>query len=77
MTTATTTAARRAIEKERRYTTDPHLPPRAAPDFHPREDPDEQVWDYNFKDDTGRGALEQMEMHKASRRRQMQGTQTA
>jgi hypothetical protein len=82
MTTATTTSTRRAIEKEWRYTTDPHLPPRAAPDFRPREDPDEQVWDYNFKDDTGkvingRGTLKQMEMHRASRRRQLQDTQTA
>ncbi|KAF2476880.1 uncharacterized protein BDR25DRAFT_330863 [Lindgomyces ingoldianus] len=52
VTTMTTTIARGAIEKEWRYTTDPHLPPRAAPDFRPRDDPDEHVWDYNFKDDT-------------------------
>ncbi|KAF2185658.1 hypothetical protein K469DRAFT_576334 [Zopfia rhizophila CBS 207.26] len=81
-TTATTTAARRAIEKEWRYTTDLDLPPRAAPDFRPREDPGEHVWDYSFRDDTGkvitgRGTLKQMEMHRASRPRQMQGTQTA
>ncbi|KAF2469764.1 uncharacterized protein BDR25DRAFT_263126 [Lindgomyces ingoldianus] len=76
--TATTAAARRAIEKEWRYTTDPHLPPRKAPDFRPQEDPDEHVWDYNFKDDTGRivrgrGTMREMEMHKAFRRRQTQG----
>ncbi|OCL08747.1 hypothetical protein AOQ84DRAFT_292525, partial [Glonium stellatum] len=44
MTTVATTAARRAIKKEWRYTTDSHLPPRAAPDFRSREDPDEHVW---------------------------------
>lgn len=76
--TATTAAARRAIEKEWRYTTDPHLPHRKAPDFRPQEDPDEHVWDYNFKDDTGRivrgrGTMREMEMHKAFRRRQTQG----
>ena len=74
-TTATTPAARRAIEIEWRYMTDPCLPPRAAPDFRSREDPEEQVWNYNFKDDTGkvitgRGTLKQMEMRKASRCRQ-------
>ena len=42
-TTAMTPAARRAIEKESRYTTDPDLPPRAAPDFRSREDPDEHM----------------------------------
>ena len=42
-TIATTPAARRAIEIEWRYTTDPHLPPRAAPDFRSREDPDEHI----------------------------------
>lgn len=68
---ATTPAARRAIEIDWRYTTDPYLPPRVAPDFRSREDPDEQVWDYSFKDDngkviTGKGTLKQMEMHKAS-----------
>jgi len=79
-TIVTTPAARRAIEIEWRYTTDPYLPPRAAPDFRSREDPDEQVWDYGFKDDTGkvitgRGTLKQMEMHKASRCRQAEATQ--
>jgi len=44
MTTAATPAARRAIEIEWRYATDPHLPPRAAPDFRSREDPEEQIW---------------------------------
>jgi hypothetical protein len=81
-TTATTPAARRAIEIEWRYTTDPYLPPRAAPDFRSREDPDEQVWNYSFKDDTGKvinsmGTMKQMEMHKASLCRQAEGTQDA
>ena len=45
-----------------------------------RDDPDEQVWDYSFKDHTGkvmtgRGTLKQMEMHKASRCRQAKATQ--
>ena len=79
-TIVTTPAARRAIEIEWRYTTDPHLPPRAAPDFRSREDPDEQVWDYGFRDDTGkvitgRGTLKQVEMHKALRCRQAEATQ--
>ena len=39
-TSATTPATRRAIEIDWRYTTDPYLPPRAAPDFRSREDPD-------------------------------------
>ncbi|XP_014550228.1 hypothetical protein COCVIDRAFT_63347, partial [Bipolaris victoriae FI3] len=70
---ATTPAARRMIEKEWRYTTDPHLPPRAAPEFRSREDPDEHVWEYGFRDDTGRvirgrGTMKQMEMHKELRR---------
>lgn len=77
-TTATTPAARRAIEIEWRYTTDPHLPPRAAPDFRPREDPDEHIWVYSFKDDigkviSGRGTMKQMEMHKLSLRRRAEG----
>jgi hypothetical protein len=42
-TTAMTLAARRAIEKEWRYTADPNLPPRAAPDFRSREDPSEHI----------------------------------
>ncbi|KAH7406321.1 hypothetical protein DE146DRAFT_735019 [Phaeosphaeria sp. MPI-PUGE-AT-0046c] len=80
--TAMTPAARRAIEKEWRYATDPHLPPRAAPYFRSREDPDEHIWDYNFRDDTGkiisgRGTMRGMEMHKAARRRETQGKQTA
>lgn len=71
-TSATTPAARRVIEIDWRYATDPHLPPRAAPDFRSREDPDEHVWHCSFKDDnrkviTGRGTLKQMEMYKASR----------
>jgi hypothetical protein len=52
--TATTAFARREIEKEWRYTTDRHFPPRAAPDFRSREDPDEHKWDYGFRDDTGK-----------------------
>lgn len=81
-TVAMTPAARRAIEIEWRYTTDPYLPPRAAPDFRSREDPNEQVWIYSFKDDTGKvitgeGTLKQMEMHKASRCRQAEGTHVA
>jgi hypothetical protein len=69
-TSVTTPAARRAIEIDWRYTTDPHLPPRVAPDFRSREDPDKQVWYYSFKDNngrviTGRGTQKQMEMHKA------------
>ena len=68
---ATTPATRRAIEIAWRYTTDPHLPPRADPDFRSREDLDEQVWSYSFKGDkgnviSGRGTRRQMEMHKAS-----------
>lgn len=74
-TVASTPAARRAIEMEWRYTTDPCLPPRAAPNFHSRKDPDEQVWDYSFRDDTGkviigRCTLKPMEMPKDSRCRQ-------
>ena len=74
-TLLTTPAARRAIEIDWRYTTDPYLPPRAAPDFRSREDPDEQVWDYSFKDGngkvvSGRGTMKQMEMHKTSLRLQ-------
>ena len=78
---ATTPAACRAIEIEWRYTTDPSLPPlRVAPDFRPREDPNEQVWDYSFKDDTGKvvtgkGTLKQMEILKASRCRQAERMQ--
>jgi hypothetical protein len=53
MATAATPAARRAIEVDRHYATDPHLPPRAAPDFRSQEDPEEQIWTYSFKDNTG------------------------
>ncbi len=73
--TAVTPAARRSIELAWRYATDPYLPPRAVPGFRSREDPDEQVWDYGFKDDTGKvitgtGTLKEMEIHKAALRRQ-------
>jgi hypothetical protein len=73
--TATTPAARRSIELEWRYATDPHLPPRAAPDFRPQEDPEEQVWDYGYRDDTGKlitgkGTLKEMEILQAALRRQ-------
>ncbi|KAH9873081.1 hypothetical protein J1614_005478 [Plenodomus biglobosus] len=79
---ATTPAARRTIEQEWRYMTDPHLPPRKAPYFRPQDDPDEHVWEYGFRDDTGkvikgRGTMKQMEMHQASRRREIQERQTA
>ncbi|KAH8747377.1 hypothetical protein BGZ57DRAFT_1019858 [Hyaloscypha finlandica] len=55
-----------------RYTTDPDLPPRAAPDFRSREDASEHIWIYSFKDKngrviTGRRTRKQMEMHMASR----------
>ena len=78
-TSATTPTARRAIEIDWRYTTDPYLPPRAAPDFRSREDPDEQVWDYSVRNDngkviTGRGTLKQTKIHKASRCLQAEGT---
>ncbi|KAF2843853.1 hypothetical protein T440DRAFT_473858 [Plenodomus tracheiphilus IPT5] len=77
-----TPAARRAIEKEWRYTTDPNLPPRAASSFLSREDPDEHEWDYGFRDDTGkviqgRGTMKQIELHMALRRREAQGRQRA
>lgn len=68
-----TPAARRAIEKEWRCTADPDLPPWAAPDVRSREDPVEHIWDYNFRDDTGRmikgrGTMRETEMHRASQR---------
>lgn len=80
--TAATPAARRKIEQEWRYTTDPHLPPRAAPEFRPRDDPDEHVWEYGFRDATGkvirgRGTMKQMEIHKATLHRELQERQTA
>ena len=79
MATATAPAARHVIEMEWRYTADPHLPPRAVPDFRSREDPDEQVWTYTFKDNTGTvltrtGTRKQMEMDTVSRHRQAEGT---
>ncbi|PMD62642.1 uncharacterized protein K444DRAFT_523720 [Hyaloscypha bicolor E] len=69
---ATIPAACRTIEIDWRYTTDPYLPPRAAPDFRSREDTSEHVWNYSFKDKngrviTGRGTQKQIEMHMASR----------
>jgi hypothetical protein len=56
--------------------TDPSVPPRAAPKFKSREDLDEDIWDYSFKGDSGKiirgmGTIEQMEMYRASRCRQM------
>ncbi|KAF2808242.1 uncharacterized protein BDZ99DRAFT_49956 [Mytilinidion resinicola] len=51
ISTATTPTARRSLELAWRYSTDPHLPTRAAPGFRSREDPDEQVWVYSFRDD--------------------------
>ena len=79
--TATTPAVRRIIEQEWRYTTDPHLPRRTAPDFRPRDDTDEHVWEYGFRDETGKvikgkGTMKQMEMHRASLRREIQERQT-
>lgn len=75
MPTATIPSARRAIEIDWRYTTDPNSPPRAPPHFRSREDSDEQVWTYGYKDDTGKvitrtGTLKQMEADMASRHRQ-------
>src|SRR5687768_5502892 len=72
MASANTPATRRAIKIAWRYITDPNLPPRTAPYFCSQEDPDEQVWDYNFKDKNGnvirgRGTMKQMEIHRASR----------
>ena len=78
-TMAMTPAACCVVEIGWWYTTDLHLPPWVALAFCPRDDSDEQVWDYKFKDDTGkvitgRGTQEQMEMHKASRCRQAEAT---
>lgn len=75
MATAATPAIRRAIEIEWRDATDPDLPPRRAPDFRSREDPDEYVWNYSFRDENGNvvdgeGTLHQWEMHRNARRRQ-------
>ncbi|KAH6646519.1 hypothetical protein BKA67DRAFT_579887 [Truncatella angustata] len=71
---ATTPTARRAVEIEWRYPTDPDLPPRAPPEFRPQEDADEQAWTYSFKNGTGRAihgtcTQSQMEAAMASRRR--------
>lgn len=68
---ATTPTTRRMIEIAWRYTTDPKFPARTAPDFCSREDPDEQVWSYGFKDKngkviSGRGTMKQMERRRAS-----------
>ncbi|KAF2270022.1 hypothetical protein CC78DRAFT_550385 [Lojkania enalia] len=76
--TAITPAARRTIEKDWWHTTDPNLPPPAAPDFRSRKDPDEHVWVNGFRDDTGRvirdrGRMKQMELHRASRCRENAG----
>jgi hypothetical protein len=54
MTMAATPAARRAIEIAWRYITDLKLPPRAPPHFRSREDPEEPVWTFSFRDNTGR-----------------------
>ena len=72
-TTATTVAERRIMEDEWRYITDPNLPPLAAPNFRFREDTDEHVWEYGFRDDTGKvirgqGTMKQIGEHMASRR---------
>ncbi|UKZ83472.1 hypothetical protein TrVFT333_011281 [Trichoderma virens FT-333] len=71
---ATTAAARRAIELEWRYTTDPQLPPRQAPHFRSRADPDEYIWEYGIKDRAGniinrRGTQKQMEQDLAQLRK--------
>jgi hypothetical protein len=71
----TTPAGRRAIEIDWRYATHPYLPPRVAPDFRSRDDPGEDVWSYSFKDGngkvvSGKGTMEQMDMHKTSLRLQ-------
>lgn len=67
---AVTAVARRAIELEWRYSTDPNLPPRRAPHFRPRTDPEEQVWTYGIKDGAGNiinrtGTQRQMEQDLA------------
>lgn len=81
-TSATTPAARRAIEIRWRYIANPDLPPRAAPRFRSREEPDEQIWDYSFKDNngnviTGTGTMKQMEMRRALQCLQAEGTPDA
>jgi hypothetical protein len=70
-----TSVARCSIELVWRYITDPYLLFRTASSFCFREDLDEQVWDYGFKNDTGKvitgtGTLKKMEIHKAALRRQ-------
>ncbi|CAG9981261.1 unnamed protein product, partial [Clonostachys byssicola] len=71
--TATTPEARRDIELAWRYTTDIHLPPRGAPGFRSRADPAEHIWEYGFRDQTGkmvnrRGTQKQMEQDLAQSR---------
>ncbi|KAF5126107.1 hypothetical protein E5D57_010802 [Metarhizium anisopliae] len=76
LASAASTAARRAIELLWRYSTDPRLPPRAAPMFRSRAHPEEHIWEYGFRDHTGkmvnhRGTQRQMERDLAlARRRQ-------
>jgi hypothetical protein len=73
METPSALAARRAIEIEWQYTTDPHLfAESCGPYFRSREDPDEHLWTYSFVDNTSRmtthtGTLGEMEMDIASR----------
>lgn len=54
MESAATPTARRMIELEWRYATDPDLPSRAPPNFRPREDPEEHIWTYSVKDRSSR-----------------------
>jgi hypothetical protein len=80
-TTAKTAAGRRTVELEWRYTV-PHLPPRAAPDSRSREDPDEDIWNYSFRDNNGniidgKGTMKQAKTHMVSRRQQLQRTGSA
>lgn len=51
---AATPAARREIEVNWRYATDPNLPPRRAPDFRSQTDPGEAIWYYSLKDLAGK-----------------------
>ncbi|KAG8421889.1 hypothetical protein J3458_003726 [Metarhizium acridum] len=74
LASAASAAARRAIELQWRYSTNPHLPPRAAPMFRSRSDPEEHVWEYGFRDHTGkivnrRGTQRQMEQDLAQAQR--------
>jgi len=75
-------ATRRTIEIAWRYTTDSELPPCAVPDFRSREDSEEQVWDYSFRDQIGnmirgRATEKQIEMHETSHWRRVEGTPNA